>query len=102
MQILQRALEAPLRTIAENSGVDAGLVKRSILKSGDYGFGYDALAGKYGDMFEFGIIDPTKVVRTALENAASVSSLLLSTSAVITDKPKKEGEGEADMEDMDY
>jgi len=89
LQILRRALEAPARRIAENSAVDAGVVvARMLAEPGNIGF--DASANTYVDMYEAGIIDPTKVVRIALENAVSVASILLLTEATITDIPEKE------------
>ncbi|NMY06958.1 chaperonin GroEL [Pseudomonas veronii] len=89
LQILRRALEAPARRIAENSVVDAGVVvARMLAEPGNIGF--DASANTYVDMYEAGIIDPTKVVRIALENAVSVASILLLTEATITDIPEKE------------
>ena len=89
LQILRRALEAPARFIAENSAVDAGVViARMLAEPGNVGF--DAAANSYVDMYEAGIIDPTKVVRIALENAVSVASILLLTEATMTDIPEKE------------
>ncbi|WP_193069210.1 chaperonin GroEL [Pseudomonas sp. K5] len=89
LQILRRALEAPARRIAENSAVDAGVVvARMLAEPGNIGF--DASANTYVVMYEAGIIDPTKVVRIALENAVSVASILLLTEATITDIPEKE------------
>jgi chaperonin GroEL len=89
LQILRRALEAPARLIAENSAVDAGVViARMLAEPGNIGF--DASANCYVDMYEAGIIDPTKVVRIALENAVSVASILLLTEATMTDIPEKE------------
>ncbi|PQO99643.1 MULTISPECIES: chaperonin GroEL [Pseudomonas] len=89
LQILRRALEAPARFIAENSAVDAGVViARMLAEPGNVGF--DAAANCYVDMYEAGIIDPTKVVRIALENAVSVASVLLLTEATMTDIPEKE------------
>lgn len=89
LQILRRALEAPARLIAENSAVDAGVViARMLAEPGNVGF--DAAANCYVDMYEAGIIDPTKVVRIALENAVSVASVLLLTEATMTDIPEKE------------
>ena len=75
--IVRRALEAPLRQIAENAGVDGAVVAGKIRESKDSAFGFNAQTEEYGDMFKFGVIDPAKVVRTALEDAASVASLLL-------------------------
>lgn len=89
LQILRRALEAPARTIAENSAVDAGVVVARMLAEGG-NVGFDAAANRYVDLYEAGIIDPTKVVRVALENAVSVASVLLLTEAVMTELPEKE------------
>ena len=92
LQILRRALEAPARMIAENSAVDAGVViARMLAEPGNTGF--DASANAYVDMYEAGIIDPTKVVRIALENAVSVASVLLLTEATMTDIPEKDPPG---------
>ncbi|MBK9383966.1 MAG: chaperonin GroEL [Planctomycetes bacterium] len=103
VEILKRALQAPIRTIAENCGVDGGIVARTVLKNAKYAYGYNALTATYGDMLEFGILDPTKVTRSALQNASSVASLILTASAVITEKPKKEKKDETpDMDEMDY
>ncbi|UCP00792.1 chaperonin GroEL [Metapseudomonas lalkuanensis] len=89
LQVLRRALEAPARAIAENSAVDAGVVvARLLAEEGDRGF--DASNSQYLDMFEAGIIDPTKVVRIALENAVSVASVLLLTEATLTEIPERE------------
>ncbi len=91
--IVRRALEAPLRQIAENSGVDGSVVAGKIRESSDNAFGFNAQTEEYGDMFKFGVIDPAKVVRTALEDAASVAGLLITTEAMVADKPAKEGAG---------
>ncbi|MGE8322393.1 MAG: TCP-1/cpn60 chaperonin family protein, partial [Pseudomonas sp.] len=88
LQILRRALEAPARTIAENSAVDAGVVVARMLAETS-SIGFDAASNTYVDMYEAGIIDPTKVVRVALENAVSVASILLLTEATMTDIPEK-------------
>jgi chaperonin GroEL len=94
LQILRRALEAPARTIAENSAVDGGVVVARML--GDKGnVGFDAAAKQYVDMYEAGIIDPTKVVRIALENAVSVASVLLLTEATMTEIPEETKEAPA-------
>jgi chaperonin GroEL len=92
MQVLRRALEAPTRQIAENSGVDGGVVTEK-MRSGTGAFGFDAAAGKYLDLAEAGIVDPTKVVRLALENAVSVASVLLLTEATLTEVPESKDEG---------
>ncbi|MDC1255198.1 chaperonin GroEL [Paracoccaceae bacterium] len=85
--IVKRALEAPLRQIAENAGVDGAVVAGKVRESNDKTFGFNAQTEEYGDMFKFGVIDPTKVVRTALEDAASIAGLLITTEAMIADKP---------------
>ena len=90
VQVLRRALEVPARQIAENSGVDGGVVADRI-RSGTGAFGFDAAAGRYVDLVEAGIIDPTKVVRLALENAVSVASVLLLTEATLTELPEPKG-----------
>ena len=91
--IVRRAIEAPLRQIAENAGVDGAVVAGKIRESDDKNFGYNAQTDEYGDMFSFGVIDPAKVTRTALEDAASVAGLLITTEAMVADKPAKEGAG---------
>ncbi len=91
--IVRRAIEAPLRQIAENAGVDGAVVAGKVRESDDANFGFNAQTEEYGDMFKFGVIDPAKVVRTALEDAASVAGLLITTEAMIADKPQKEGAG---------
>ncbi|MBL4915912.1 chaperonin GroEL [Szabonella alba] len=89
--IVRRALEAPLRQIAENAGVDGAVVAGKVRESTDKNFGFNAQTEEYGDMFKFGVIDPAKVTRTALEDAASVASLLITTEAMIADKPEPKG-----------
>ncbi|MFT4621003.1 MAG: chaperonin GroEL [Sulfitobacter sp.] len=91
--IVRKALEAPLRQIAENSGVDGSVVVGKIRESDDLTFGFNAQTEEYGDMFKFGVIDPAKVVRTALQDAASIAGLLITTEAMIADKPSKDGGG---------
>jgi chaperonin GroEL len=86
--IVRRALEAPLRQIADNAGVDGSVVAGKIRESNDKNFGFNAQTEEYGDMFKFGVIDPAKVTRTALEDAASVASLLITTEAMIADRPE--------------
>ncbi|MGR3311999.1 MAG: chaperonin GroEL, partial [Roseovarius indicus] len=99
--IVRRALEAPLRQIAENSGVDGSVVAGKIRESDDPKFGFNAQTEEYGDMFSYGVIDPAKVVRTALEDASSIAGLLITTEAMVADKPQKEGSGAgAGMPDM--
>ncbi|PWR01873.1 chaperonin GroEL [Meridianimarinicoccus roseus] len=89
--IIRKALEAPLRQIAENAGVDGAVVAGKIRESNDAAFGFNAQTEEYGDMFSYGVIDPAKVVRTALEDASSVAGLLITTEAMVADKPSKEG-----------
>ena len=91
IQILRRALEAPTRQLAENSGVDGGVVVEK-MRSGTGSFGFDAAAGAYVDLVDAGIVDPTKVVRLALENAVSVASVLLLTEATLTEVPESKPE----------
>jgi len=90
VDIVRKAISWPARQIVENAGVDGSVVVGKILDRGDYAFGYNAQTGEYGDLFKMGVIDPTKVVRTALQDAASVASLLITTEAMIAEKPKKE------------
>ena len=87
--IVRRALEEPLKQIAHNAGLEGGVIVEKV-RSLDPGFGLDAATGEYVDMFKAGIIDPTKVTRSALQNAASIAALFLTTEAVIADKPEKE------------
>jgi len=89
--IIRRALQAPLRQIAENAGVDGSVVAGKIVENTSKTFGYDAQSEQYGDMLKAGVIDPTKVVRIALEYAASVAGLLITTEAMVADKPSKAG-----------
>jgi chaperonin GroEL len=91
--IVRRALEAPLRQIAQNAGVDGSVVAGKVRESKDPKFGFNAQTEEYGDMFKFGVIDPAKVVRTALEDAASVAGLLITTVAMVADRPAKESAG---------
>ncbi|KAF0116736.1 MAG: chaperonin GroEL [Rhodobacteraceae bacterium] len=105
--IVRRALEAPLRQIAENAGVDGAVVAGKIRESNDKNFGFNAQTEEYGDMFKFGVIDPAKVTRTALEDAASVASLLITTEAMIADRPEPKsqpqmGGGGGGMGGMDF
>ncbi len=91
VKIVRRALQAPIRQIAENAGVDGAVVAGKVLESGDKSFGFDAQAEEYGDLMANGIIDPAKVVRTALEDAASVAGLLITTEAMVADAPEPKG-----------
>ena len=98
--IIRKALEAPLRQIATNAGVDGAVVAGKIRESADLAFGFNAQTEEYGDMFKFGVIDPAKVVRTALEDAASVAGLLITTECMIADKPKDSAPAGGGMEGM--
>jgi chaperonin GroEL len=89
IEIIRRALEAPIKQIAANSGIDGGIVIEKVRESKDRNFGFNADTLEYGDMFKFGILDTTKVERSALQNAASVASLLLTTDAIVSEIPEK-------------
>src|SRR5512139_3361895 len=91
IRILARSIEEPLRQIVDNAGEDAAVILNAV-KAGKGSYGYNAATGEYGDMLEAGILDPTKVTRLALQNAASVAGLLLTTEVMIADAPKEEGE----------
>jgi chaperonin GroEL len=94
VDIVRRAIEAPIKQIAENAGVDGGVVSQKIKESKDVNFGYNALTHEYGDMMKMGVIVPTKVERSALQNAASIASLLLTTDAIVSEiKEDKEPAG---------
>ena len=90
INIIRKAIQAPIRQIAENAGVDGAVIVGKLLESTDTNFGYNAQKGEYTDMIKAGIVDPTKVVRTALQDAASVGGLLITTEAMVTEKPTKE------------
>ncbi len=90
IRIIKKALEAPLCNIAYNAGVEGAIVVKTVKASKNPYYGYDALNGKYVDMVKVGIIDPTKVTRSALQNAASVASMVLTTESLVTDIPKAE------------
>jgi chaperonin GroEL len=108
IEMVRKAVQTPLRQIAENAGNDGAVIAGKVLESNDYGFGYDAQAGIYKNMVEAGIIDPTKVVRVSLQNAASVAGLLITTEAMVAERPEKraqslpQGGGMGGMGDMDY
>lgn len=97
--VLRRAVEAPLRQIAANSGDEPSVVVNEV-KNGKGNYGYNAATGVYGDMIEMGILDPTKVTRSALQAASSIGGLILTTEAAIADLPKKEGQAGGGMPDM--
>jgi chaperonin GroEL len=99
VQILYRALEHPIRQIALNAGVEGSIVVAKV-REGKGGFGYNAQTDEYEDLVKAGVIDPTKVVRSALQNAASIAGLLLTTEAVVVDMPEAEGAGGGGMPDM--
>ncbi len=89
VDIVRRALVAPIKQIAENAGLDGSIVAQKVIESKDKNFGYNALTKEYGDMVKFGVIVPTKVERVALQNGASIASLLLTTDAVVSEIPEK-------------
>lgn len=89
-EIILRALEEPIRQIAKNAGLDGSVILNDILRKGDKNYGFDAYKNEYCDMVKAGIIDPTKVTRSALQNAASIASTLLTTESIVTDVPKDE------------
>ena len=89
--IVRRAVVAPIKQIAENAGLDGSIVAQKVMESKKKNFGYDALRKEYGDMIEFGVIVPTKVERAALQNGASIASLLLTTDAIVSEIPEKKG-----------
>jgi len=111
IEIVRKAVQTPLRQIAENAGEDGAVVGGKVLENSDYGFGYDAQTNAYKNLVDAGIIDPTKVVRVALQNAASVAGLLITTEAMVAERPEKRaqsmpqgggGGGMGGMGDMDY
>jgi chaperonin GroEL len=109
IKIVLKALESPIRQIAQNSGVDASIVVGKVLESKSNTYGFDAQAEEYKDLVRAGIIDPTKVVRTALQDASSVAGLLVMTEAMVAEMPKKEspampggGMGGGGMGGMDF
>src|SRR5581483_873042 len=105
INIVRRALQAPARQIAENAGEDGAVVVGKIVDKDDYSYGYNAATGEYGNLVKQGVIDPAKVVRTALQDAASVAGLLITTEAMVAEKPKKKAPAMpagAGMGDMDF
>ena len=100
IDIIKRALEAPIRQIASNAGVEGAIVVGKVLEGKKETFGYNAQTDEYGDMIEMGIIDPVKVVRTALEDSSSVSGLMITTEAAIAEAPKKEAPAAPAAPDM--
>ena len=106
IEIVRKAVQTPLRQIAENAGEDGAVIAGKVLESSDYDFGFDAQTGAYKNLVDAGIIDPTKVVRVALQNAASVAGLLITTEAMVAERPEKKAQslpqGGGGMGDMDY
>jgi chaperonin GroEL len=108
IEIVRKAVQSPLRQIAENAGEDGAVISGKILDRDEYNWGFDAQSGEFKDLVKAGIVDPTKVVRTALQDAASVAGLLVTTEAMVAEKPEKKapampgGGGMGGMGDMDY
>ena len=106
IEIIRKALQTPLRQIAENAGEDGAVIAGKVLENADYAYGFDAQLMEYKNLIDAGIIDPTKVVRTALQDAASVAGLLVTTEAMIAEKPEKKsaagGPPGGGMGDMDF
>jgi chaperonin GroEL len=106
IEIVRKAVQTPLRQIAENAGEDGAVIAGKILDRDEYNWGYDAQTGEFKDLVKAGIVDPTKVVRTALQDAASVAGLLVTTEAMVADRPEKKGPamppGGGGMGDMDF
>jgi chaperonin GroEL len=106
VEIVRKAIQMPLRQIAENAGEDGAVIAGKILDRDDYNWGYDAQTGEFKDLVKSGIVDPTKVVRTALQDAASVAGLLVTTEAMVAEKPEKKAPpmppGGGGMGDMDF
>ncbi len=100
IDIVRQALQAPVRQISQNAGVDGSVVVGKIMENGDTNFGFDAQDEKYGNLMDMGIIDPVKVCRHALQDAASVASLLITTEAMVAEKPEPKGAGGGGMPDM--
>jgi len=100
IEIIRRAIQVPLRQISENAGEDGAVIAGKVLDNGDYSYGFDAQNGEFKDMVKAGIIDPAKVVRTALQDAASVASLIITTEAGVTEKPEKKAPAAPDMGGM--
>jgi len=106
IEIVRKAIQTPLRQIAENAGEDGAVIAGKTLDKDEYNYGFDAQTGEFKDLVKAGIIDPTKVVRTALQDAASVAGLLVTTEAMVAEKPEKKGPpmppGGGGMGDMDF
>ncbi len=102
VEIVRKAIQAPVRQIAQNAGVDGAVIAGKLLEQKDTNWGFDAQTETYKDLVKAGIIDPAKVVRTALQDAASVAGLLITTEAMIAEKVKKEDRDDDAMDDMDF
>jgi chaperonin GroEL len=111
IDIVRKAVQIPLRQIAENAGEDGAVISGKVLDKDEYNWGFDAQTGEFKDLVKAGIIDPTKVVRTALQDAASVAGLLVTTEAMVAERPEKKpagggmppgGGGMGGMGDMDF
>ncbi|MEP2450641.1 MAG: chaperonin GroEL, partial [Nitratireductor sp.] len=102
IDIVRRATETPVRQIAENAGAEGSIIVGKLREKSDFSYGWNAQTGEYGDMFKMGVIDPVKVVRTALQDAASVAGLLVTTEAMVADRPKKEPAAPAMPGGMDF
>jgi chaperonin GroEL len=102
VEIIRRAIEVPVRLIAENAGEEGSVVVGKLRDKADFSYGWNAQTSQYGDLFGQGVIDPLKVVRTALQDAASVAGLLVTTEAMVAEKPKKDAAGVSAPTGMDY
>ncbi len=102
IDIIRRAIEAPVRQIAENAGAEGSIIVGKLRETSEFAYGWNAQTGEYGDLFAQGVIDPAKVVRTALQDAASVAGLLITTEAMIAEKPKKEAAPAMPAGGMDF
>ncbi|MEQ8307049.1 MAG: chaperonin GroEL [Hoeflea sp.] len=102
IDIIRRAIEAPVRQIAENAGAEGSIIVGKLREKSDLAWGWNAQTNEYGDLFKMGVIDPAKVVRTALQDAASVAGLLVTTEAMIAERPKKEAAAPAMPSGMDF
>ncbi len=102
IDIIRRAIEAPVRQIAENAGAEGSIIVGKLREKSEFAYGWNAQTGEYGDLFAQGVIDPAKVVRTALQDAASVAGLLITTEAMIAEKPKKEAAPAMPAGGMDF
>ncbi len=92
VKVVLKALDTPMKQIVENAGLDGAVIVDKVLNNDDPAFGYDALNDVYTDMFKVGIIDPAKVTRSALQNAASIAAILLTTEAALTEKPEEKSQ----------